>query len=253
MKSMKRTSRPRHPSAPRGVPALATLAALLLAGTAPAQGVGEKIPTIPFRTLAGEPASLAVADGALTLTVAGRSTTPAAVLAHFFQPDCLQCEAEARALAALHGECGGEDVVVLGLAHRGTAAAAAEFRDRLRLAYPLFRLEDGAGVAALAAGDATRILDRTGVVRFAQAGYGKGDEQRWQQALRALAAGRPVAEATSDRQVLRVGDRMPVIDLPALMEDGRMALRGREGRLVFEGSDGREIRPAAAVGFFSRY
>ncbi|HEX6811605.1 MAG TPA: redoxin domain-containing protein [Planctomycetota bacterium] len=238
-----------------GLPGLCVTAAafVLIASSAAAQGVGDRIPPIRLKTTAGENGRLAAEGGALTLDVAGKQTNPKVLLVHFLQPDCLQCEAEARALDAMTAECGGTGAVILGLAHRGNAASVAAFRDRLKLAYPVLLLEADEASTKLAAGDATRIVDRTGVIRFAQAGFGDGDQRTWREAISALLDGREVKATAPARAVLKAGDRMPVIELPALIGDGKLALRGTEGGLAFEDTQDRVTRPSAAVGFFSRY
>jgi hypothetical protein len=139
------------------------------------------------------------------------------------------------------------------MAHRGNAGSVAAFRDRLKLDYPVLVLEADDASTKLAAGDATRIVDRTGVIRFAQAGFGDGDQRTWRDAIQALIDGREVTATAPARAVLKAGDRMPVIELPALIGDGKLALRGTEGGLAFEDTQGRVTRPSAAVGFFSRY
>lgn len=91
------------------------------------------------------------------------------------------------------------------------------------------------------------------MIRFAQVGFGKGDEELWAQALEELLAGKPVTQSGVKRERLAVGDRLPAIELPCLRTGKPMALIGKDGRLTFRDETGKESSPRAAVGFFSRY
>jgi hypothetical protein len=172
---------------------------------------------------------------------------------HLFQPDCLQCQAQMKALQAVHQEFARQDVIVLGVSHRGDAEDVRAVEKQLKLTYPLL-VGTGSDLAKqFAAGDSLAIIDGKGTIRFAQVGYGEGDEKIWREDFGRLLAGEAVAKETVERERLRVGDRLPSIRLPAVANGKQMALTGEGGRLTFRDAVGSVTHPKAAVGFFCRY
>jgi peroxiredoxin len=183
----------------------------------------------------------------------GKVSTPRVLVVHFFQPDCLQCQSEAKALQAIHQKLEGKGVRVIGIAHREDAQAARAFAQRLGVSYPLL-LGTGSQVSRqLAAGDSLYITDDRGAIRFSQPGYGTGDEALWNRNIDLLLAGKPVASATTEREKLSVGDRLPTVKLKSLMTGEEMSLTGKDGRLTFTDTGGKSVRPRAAIGLFARY
>ena len=104
-----------------------------------------------------------------------------------------------------------------------------------------------------AAGDSLGIVDGTGLIRFAQVGFGKGDETLWAEALEELLSGKAVSKTTVERERLAVGDRFPAVELPSIQSGKPIGLVGKDGKLTFRDEQGKETRPKGAVGFFSRY
>jgi len=105
------------------------------------------------------------------LDMAGQESKPKALLIHFFQPDCLQCQVQMKAEEALYQDMGKSGVAVLGIAHRGTPEIVKEIGAHMKLSFPLL-VGTGSEVAKkCGSGDALYILDEKGTVRFSQAGY----------------------------------------------------------------------------------
>jgi peroxiredoxin len=191
--------------------------------------------------------------GHLLITDGKVSVEPRALVVHFFQPDCLQCQSEAKALQAIHQKYDGKGVRVIGIAHREDARAARAFAERLGVSYPLL-LGTGSQVSKqLAAGDTLYITDDRGSIRFSQPGYGTGDESLWKENIDLLLAGKQVARATTEREKLRIGDRLPTVKLKSLMTGEEMSLTGKDGHLTFTDATGTSVRPRAAIGLFARY
>jgi hypothetical protein len=71
--------------------------------------------------------------------------------------------------------------------------------------------------------------------------------------VESLLAGKPVAQQTAERERLKVGDRLPVMELDSLVTGKRLTLKGDGGQLAFQDNTGKTIRPKAAIGMFSRY
>jgi hypothetical protein len=142
---------------------------------------------------------------------------------------------------------------MLGVSHRGDDKVLAALGSELGITFPLLVGAGSPLAKAFAAGDTFALIDAKGVVRFAQVGYGAGDEDTWAENVEAMLADQPPAKEGVDREPLRVGDRFPAVALPSLRSGKAMALIGKGDALVFRGEDGKEARPKAAVGFFSRY
>lgn len=238
----------------RGV-VLAVLAAIAPQGR---QAVAEQpaahdvLPEFSLKTAGGGVASLDREDGHLRIRHDEVSTRPRVLVVHFFQPDCLQCQAEAKALQGIHQKLAEKGVSVIGIAHRDDGAVEA-FAVRLGVSYPLL-LGTGSQIAKqYAAGDSLYITDDRGRVQFSEPGYGSGDEALWEASIALLLAGKPVATATSERQNLKIGDRLPTVELTSLMTGKQMSLTGKGGHLTFTDDTGKTARPKAAIGLFARY
>src|SRR5947199_377475 len=123
--------------------------------------------------------------------------------------------------------------------------AWAEFKVGAELPEFSFKAADGATFSLQRQRDRVVIthgpkrLDPKGVVRFAQVGYGQGDEKVWREDVGRLLAGKPVAHKTITRQRLRVGERLPVIELPSVRTGKAMGLTGAGGRLTFRDDAGK--------------
>lgn len=228
---------------------VATLAALaaVAAGEVP---VGKPLPALRARGPGDAEASLERRDGSLAFATGGATRQPRATVLHFFQPDCLACEAQLRALQELHVKEEPRAVLVVALGYRGSATAAFELAKKLGLGFPVLHAPDAAEPGA---GDALAIVDGSGTVRYAQVGYGEGDEELWREAVERLLSGRPVERTTTSRERLKAGDRFPAIELSSVRTGKPMALVGEDSRLVFRDDQGKRESPRAALFFFSRY
>jgi hypothetical protein len=188
------------------------------------------------------------------LEINGVGSQPSALVIHLFQPDCLQCRAQLVALGQTRQRFADfDDAVFLGVAHRGDPDDVRKLDHELNVGFPLVMGVGSDLAKQFSAGDTLGIIDGHGVVRFAQVGYGAGDERLWLDTIEALRAGEPVRETSVDRDRLAIGDRLPAVKLPSLRSGKPMALVGQEGRLAFRDDSGKETHPKAAVGFFSRY
>jgi len=215
--------------------------------------VGAEVPTFSLKTADGKTVELRRDDGALTVRLGDERIEPKAIIIHLLQPDCLQCRAQLEALKPIAQRYRPRGVVTLGIAHRGTPEAARKLAQQLELQFPL-ALGVGSDIARqFAAGDTLGITDANGIVRFAQVGYGQGDGKLWKQALDELLAGKEVSKPGVNRERRAVGDRLPAIHLPSLRTGKPMSLAGEGEHLVFRDEAGKESRPKAAIGFFSRY
>ena len=230
--------------------------AIALLPLSPARGeftVGDGIAAFSLPAADGQMVALERADDKLTL-MRGDEKTPLNVLAiHLLQPDCLQCHAQLKALQKLHESHGSRGLTILGISHREDMAALQRLRDDLKITFPLLHGTGSELARQFAAGDTFALVDATGVIRFAQVGFGAGDDDAWRAAADEMLAGKPPTKSTIDRERLKPGDSFPAVKLPALVSDKPMEMAGRNGRLVFIGEDGKEARPMAAIGFFSRY
>jgi len=213
---------------------------------------GDVVPAFSLKSPDGLPFSMGRRQGRVDLTMGTRNLKPKVLVLHLFQPDCLQCQAQMRALEALYEEFHKDGVLVVGIAYRGNAQQAQAVTRQFKVTFPVLEGKGSPLAERFAAGDTLGIVDDRGTVRFAQVGYGQGDERVWQNAIRALLAGRPVPQQTISRNRLNVGDRLPAMRLNSLITGRPMALTGEGGQLTFRDDMGRVTHPKAAVGFFSR-
>lgn len=215
--------------------------------------IGTSLPEFSLKTPGGATVSLKRENGQVRIADDKQTARPRVLVIHFFQPDCLQCQAQVKALEATHRDYAQKGASVIGIAHRGDREAVKSLAERLKLSYPLL-LGTGSDIAkGFAGGDALYIADDRGVVQFSQAGYGSGDEKLWHDNIDLLLAGKPVAKTTAERKNLNVGDRLPTVELDSLTTGERISLMGKDGRLTFTDTKGRTVHPKAAVGFFSRF
>ena len=240
----------------RGSFALAALTAFLMPATSAEVRAdfkpGDVVPSFTLQAADGLPFSFGRRQGEVLLNQGGKSVKSRVVIIHLFQPDCLQCRAQLGALEALYQEVHSSGVMVIGVAHRGDIQQVRAVARQLGVTFPLL-VGTGSQLAnQFARGDTLAIVDSRGTVRFAQVGYGKGDEKIWQENVKVLLAGKPVRESTIARNRLGVGDELPAIRLNSLLTGKPMALTGEVGRLTFRDENGKIFHPKAAVGFFSR-
>jgi len=215
--------------------------------------VGSTLPKVSLPSTDGTQVDLVVADGVMSLKGSSGDPKPAALVVHLLQPDCLQCRAQLEALQSLSDRFQARGVAVIGISHRGDMKELQQLGKDLALKFPLMHGPDSEIAKQFAAGDTLGIVDKSGVVRYAQVGFGKGDEELWAEALEELLAGKPVTKSTTSRERLAIGDRFPAVELPSIQSAKPIALVGKDGRLTFRDEQGKETQPKAAVGFFSRY
>lgn len=216
--------------------------------------VGDRIPAFSLRTPDESTVRLSFEGDRLVFENNGTRVQPTALVIQLFQPDCLQCRAQLVSLKGMRSKFSGAGrAVFLGVAHRGDPEDVGELARELNVGFPLVMGVGSDLARQFAAGDTLGIIDEQGLVRFAQVGYGDGDERLWFDAVEALRSGKPVKETGIDRDRLAIGDHLPAIKLPSLRSGKVMALIGKEGRLTFRDDSGKETHPKAAVGFFSRY
>jgi peroxiredoxin len=93
---------------------------------------GDIVPAFSLEAADGLPFSLTQREGNVFLTHGTKSLRPKVLVIHLFQPDCLQCRAQMRALQALYEDFGKSGVAVIGVAHHGdhTTSASSGARDR---------------------------------------------------------------------------------------------------------------------------
>lgn len=238
--------------------ALSLLGAPLLLG--PAVGaaraeftVGSVVPAFSLQTPDEMTTTFKLASGVAQLTRDGKSEMPKLLAIHLLQPDCLQCRAQLKALEEVYKRFMDKGLVVLGISHRDDQKALAALGKELHITFPLL-MGTGSDIAKkFAAGDTFGLIDYKGIVRFAQVGYGAGDEKVWIENIDAMLSGKPPLTETIERERLKVGDPFPAVVLPSLHTSEPMELVGAGGKLVFRGHDGKEMRPKGVMFFFSRY
>jgi len=210
---------------------------------------GDAFPSFAFPDDGGNLVSWATEDRAFE-AVNERTQTPAFVV-HVFQPDCGACRDEAAALVSLLREH--PSLRVVGIAHRGDAAAVAAYERDLDVSFPLAIATGTDWARTWGRGDPTYIVDRRGRIAYMQMGFEPADALLWRSVASDLEAGRPASVSGSGRRMLKVGDKLPSIDLPDLADGRPLRLDSDSGRLVFRDTDGRERPYSASIGFFSRY
>lgn len=215
--------------------------------------VGSTLPRVSLPSTDGTQVDLTLADGAMSFKGSSGDSKPAALVVHLLQPDCLQCRAQLKELQALSDQFQARGVAVVGISHRGDMKELQQLGKDLALKLPLLHGPDSEIAKQFAAGDTLGIADKSGVIRYAQVGFGKGDEELWAEALEELLAAKPVTKSTTSRERLAVGDPFPAVELPSIQSGKPLALVGKDGRLTFRDEQGKETQPKAAVGFFSRY
>lgn len=215
--------------------------------------VGSEVPAFSLQSPDGKTVSFERRSGEAQLTRDGKSEKPKLIAIHLLQPDCLQCRAQLKALEQIHRQFAEKGLVVLGVSHREDAKALAAMGAELKISFPLL-VGGGSDLAKqFAAGDTFGLIDAKGIIRFAQVGYGAGDEKVWTDAVEKMLAGKAPTADGVDRERLKVGDSFPAVTLPSLRTDKPMALVGKGGRLVYRSEDGKETKPLCTIFFFSRY
>jgi peroxiredoxin len=215
--------------------------------------VGTSMPEFSLKKAGGGALSLGREGREVHITDGEKTAKPRVVVIHFFQPDCFQCQVQMKGLEGVHQKYVQKGVSVIGIAHRGDAEAAKSLAERLKVSYPLL-LGAGSSIGKdFAGGDSLYITDNAGTIRFSQPGYGSGDEALWQDNIDLLLADKPVVKTTTERKNLKVGDRLPAVELDALMTGGRLSLTGTDDHLTFTDAKGRSVQPKAAIGLLARY
>jgi peroxiredoxin len=228
--------------------------ALLFAASALGQiEAGQALPSLSLALTDGTTLQVAVEGGKVAVLRGGKPEAPRAVMVHFLQPDCLQCQAQLKPMQAVHAAVAQKGGLVVGAAHRGDLEAVRAMQAKLGVTFPMGVLQSKAGLEKAVGGDACVIADQTGVVRFAQAGFGEGDEKLWSEVFEALLAGRPSPHATVARGRLKVGEPFPAVRLPSLRTGRPMEYASVDGRIRFTDEDGKQTSPKGAIFFFSRY
>ncbi|HWL94880.1 MAG TPA: redoxin domain-containing protein [Phycisphaerae bacterium] len=215
--------------------------------------ISATVPDFKLRSTGSVDFSFTKESGAIELTRGGQQYRPKLLAIHLLQPDCLQCRAQLKALEQIHRRFAEKGLALLGISHRDDEKALAALGTELNLTFPLLMGTGSHLASKFAAGDTFGLIDGKGVVRFAQVGYGAGDEKVWIENIEAMLAGKPPVNETIEREPLRVGDSFPAIVLLSLAKGKPMELVGADGKLVFRGEDGKELRPKSVLFFFSRY
>jgi hypothetical protein len=226
---------------------------LLAAGAFGQMEAGEPLPPFELTLADGSPLRVAVEGGRITVHRGDRVEQPRALMVHFLQPDCLQCQAQLRAMETLHASITSKGGSIVGAAHRGDLDQVRALPAKVAVSFPIGLLTSRAGLEKKVGGDACAIVDEAGIVRFAQAGFGEGDQALWSGVFDALLAGRPSPHATVARERFKAGDVFPAIRLPSLRTGRAMEYVGVDGKLRFTDEDGKQTRPKGAIFFFSRY
>jgi hypothetical protein len=214
---------------------------------------GQALPPVALTLVDGTALRVGLEGGALTVHRGGKIQHPRALMVHFFQPDCLQCQAQLKAMQEAYGSVGSKGGLIAGAAHRGDLDAVRAVVSKLGLTFPVGLLDSKAGLEKAVGGDACAIADHAGTVRFAQAGFGEGDQALWREVFEALLAGRPSPHATVARERLKAGDNFPAITLPSLRTGRPMEYASIDGKIRFTNEDGKQTSPNGAIFFFSRY
>lgn len=215
--------------------------------------VGSTIPPFSLKAPDDRLVALELVSGAIQLSRDSTTDTPKVLAIHLLQPDCLQCRAQLKALEPIHQRYGEKGLAVLGISHRGDEEALADLGKELQITFPLLAGTGSELVKQFAAGDTFALIDGKGVVRFAQVGYGAGDEKVWEENIERMLAGKMPTKEGIDRERLKVGDPFPAIVLPSLSTGKPMELTGKDGKLVFQDEDGKKASPKGVLFFFSRY
>ena len=216
----------------------------------PGSAVGRRLDAFSFPDLAGREFAWSPEAGLRVDSEELRRLQ--ALVIHVFQPDCPACREQARELERLSVRAP-ERFGVLGIAHRLDTRDVQGFSEDTRVTYPLLLGTGSAWADHWGRGDSMYVVDRRGMVSYAQVGFHPSDIERWQAVLDDLAAGRIARFSGPERDGLVVGEAFPVIELPLVDGEGtaRFGLN-EEGQLMVERAGERRLF-RAAVGFFSRY
>jgi hypothetical protein len=215
--------------------------------------VGARLDAFSFPAVDGRVLAWDFASGALRTP--GGTIRPRCIALHVFQPDCNACQQQARALQKLHSEHSPEEMAVIGIIHRGDAAAAAAFAREFEITYPLAIATGSDWAHRWGRADPMYIVDTDGEIVYCQEGFQETDPPIWDAVREDIREGRAVAFKRPQRsgERLHEGDRLPSIELPDLLTGRSMALKIEGGRLTFLDPDGKRQGYRASIGFFSRY
>lgn len=218
-----------------------------------ADPVGTTLDSFSFTTLDGQP--LTWDSATQTLEAPGGRVKSRLLAVHVFQPDCNACQQQSRSLERLHVKGAADAIAVVGITHRGDAAAAREFVRNHGATYPIAVATGSAWAARWGRGDPMYLVGDGGKIVFSQEGYQPTDLDIWWAVAADVKAGRAVAFRHPQRsgEKLAAGNVLPAIELPDLMTGRALALRVEDGKLVFVDGEGRAHPCRASIGFFSRY
>ncbi|MCK6483106.1 MAG: TlpA family protein disulfide reductase [Phycisphaerae bacterium] len=218
-----------------------------------ADPVGATLDSFAFSTLDGRP--LAWDATTQTLDAPGGGVKPRLLAVHVFQPDCNACQEQARSLQRLHVKGAADSIAVVGITHRGDAAAAREFVRKFGVTYPIAAATGTDWAGRWGRGDPMFLVGNDGKIVYSQEGYQPTDLDIWWAVAADVRDGRVVAFRHPQRsgEKLTTGDVLPAIELPDLMTGRALALRVDDGKLAFVDGDGRSHPCRASIGFFSRY
>lgn len=141
-----------------GLPAVLAVALLVANSSARAEfKVGTKLPTFSLEAVGGTGISLQFKKGQVLVTHGANELAPKVLVLHLFQPDCLQCQAQMKELEKVYQTFGKGGLLVVGVAHRGDAAAAGRVAKQLKVTFPVLVGTGSELVKQFAAGDSLVI------------------------------------------------------------------------------------------------
>lgn len=145
-----------------------------------------KPPPLTEGTAADYSITVVGADGAQQ---SGEAFRGQPLFLHFWNPECLSCEAEIPALNALYAQISGEGIGFLAIATDTEPSALADEAARLGIQYPIYTLAgDLPAVFRFTAGPATFIVNAAGTLVFKHVGAARWDDASAVLYLKSLAA-----------------------------------------------------------------
>ena len=213
--------------------------------------VGDRLESFSFYALPQRP--LTWDTERATLTTGAEQRQPTALFLHVFQPDCHKCQTLAKALERMTTEAQSEEVVAVGITHRGDERATIDFVRDTGASFPIAVGTASQWAHTWGRGDPMYIVNREGRIVYMQVGYQEGDLEVWHGVVADLAKGRTASVTHPAREGLRAGDALPAVELTDLFSGRDISLTSGNGGLIFTNAEGREHRCRAALGFFSRY
>ena len=100
--------------------------------------VGTRLPEFSLKTgVDGSTYSFRPEGQQMGLIHGDKRDTPKVLVVHLFQPDCLQCQAQMKALEQVSKDFGNKGVAVVGISHRGEAEDVNDVAKQLEVTYPM--------------------------------------------------------------------------------------------------------------------